>query len=182
MSTIFISIAAVAVIIVLVLVAGSKASSTRKSRTDMQAPPPPPETPKAEFKVDLVATSPLTDTEAIFFRRLMEAVPEAIVVPQMAMAALVDLAPNMKRGRYLRYLDTNRSGFSQKRIDFVLLDRGTLEVVCVIELDDYSHDALDRKEDDAKRDSLLEGLGYTVMRFDCRNMPSVFELRETFDV
>lgn len=169
-------------VVVLVLVVASKSASRRKPRGEPRSGPINSEPPKPEFKVDLVATNPLTTTEAIFFRRLMEALPEAIVVPQMAMAALVDLAPHMKRGRYVRYIAINRSSFAQKRIDFVLLDRDTLEVACVVELDDYSHDAADRKEEDEQRDALLEGLGYTVIRFDCRKMPAVADLREQFGV
>lgn len=133
------------------------------------------------FRVEHVATAPLTETEAKFFRRLVEAVPEAVVVPQMAMSALVDVAEHQKRGKHARYLNTNRAGFSQKRLDYVLLDRESLEVVCVIELDDHTHDAAARKAADAERDAILTGAGYPVLRFDARKMPTVVELREQFD-
>lgn len=138
-----------------------------------------PET-KPTFKVEHVATEPLTATEAKFFRRLVEALPEAVVVPQMAMSALVDVADHQKRGKHARYLNTNRAGFSQKRLDYVVLDRDTLKVVCVIELDDHTHDGVERKAGDDERDAILEGVGYTVLRFDARKMPSAAELREHF--
>lgn len=135
---------------------------------------------KPTFKVEHVATEPLTATEAKFFRRLVEALPEAFVVPQMAMSALVDIADYQKRGKHARYLNTNRAGFSQKRLDYVVLDRDTLKVVCVIELDDHTHDGAERKTDDAERDAILDGVGYAVLRFDARKMPTAAELREHF--
>ena len=139
------------------------------------------EVEKPAFKVEHAAKPPLTETEAKFFRRLVEALPETVVVPQMAMSALVDVAEHQKRGKHARYLNANRAGFSQKRLDYVLLDRESLEVVCVIELDDHTHDAAARKASDAERDAILTGVGYPVLRFDARRMPTVAELREQFD-
>lgn len=139
------------------------------------------EVQKTAFRVEHVATAPLTETEAKFFHRLVEALPEAVVVPQMAMSALVDVAEHQKRGKHARYLNTNRAGFSQKRLDYVLLDRESLEVVCVIELDDHTHDAAARKTADAERDAILAGVGYPVLRFDARKMPTAAELREQLD-
>jgi hypothetical protein len=163
---------------VLAIIAIGTAGTRKRPSSKEQAPKSIED--KTPFKVEHVATEPLTATEAMFFRRLVDALPEAVVVPQMAMAALVDIADYLKRGKYKRYEHTNRAGFAQKRLDYVVLDRATLQVVCVIELDDHTHDGAERKAGDAERDAILEGVGYTVLRFDARKMPTVAELREHF--
>lgn len=53
-----------------------------------------------------------------------------------------------------------RARFSQKRADFVLIDRNTGAVVVIIELDDRSHNA----EKDAERDAMTRMAGYKTIR------------------
>ena len=110
-------------------------------------------------------------------RILVEALPKGHIVPQMAMSALVDIAEHQKRGLRGRQLGIRRSAFSQKRLDFVVLDAGDYSVVAVIELDDHTHDSKARKAEDAARDAILESVGYPVVRFDARRMPSVALVR-----
>lgn len=162
-------LAIVLVFAVLIILAGSLSKLRPKSKGGWGS--------RAASKTNLIAISPFSDTEAKFFRRLVEALPEALVVPQMAMSALIDVAPR-KKGAPRENANIRRSSFSQKRLDFVVLDRESLEVACVIELDDHTHDTRARRLADAKRDALLEGVGYTVLRFDCRNMPTASQLRQ----
>ena len=132
---------------------------------------------KTAFKVEYLRNEPLTPTERKFFHRLVEAVPEGVVAPQVAMSALVDIPAHMNQGKYKH---VNRSQFDTQRVDYVVFDRETAEVVCVIELDDHTHDSARAKEKDRRRDAMLEGVGYTVLRFDARKMPTMGELREHF--
>lgn len=50
-----------------------------------------------------------------------------------------------------------------KHVDFVLLDE-KLVARCIVELDDSSHDAADRKERDDFVDEVLRSVGYQVIR------------------
>ena len=131
----------------------------------------------AGFKPSYVRRDAMTETELKFFRRLVEALPETVVAPQVAMSALVDVPPEQGQGKQ-GFI--NRAKFSQQRLDFVVFDREAGSVVCIIELDDRTHDGAAQKAKDAKRDAILEGVGYAVLRFDARQMPTVAQLREHF--
>lgn len=119
----------------------------------------------------------LTKTELRFFERLLAAFPEQIVVPQMAMSAIIeaDISADNKADRHKL-----RGKISQKRMDFVVLDRKTCQVLHVIELDDATHDKPSRKQEDANRDAILASVGYRTHRFDARKMPTAEELRGYF--
>lgn len=131
----------------------------------------------AGFKPSYVRRDAMTETELKFFRRLVDALPEAVVAPQVAMSALVDVSPGQAQGKQ-GFI--NRAKFSQQRLDYVVFDRKVGGVVCVIELDDRTHDGVAQKAKDAQRDAILEGVGYAVLRFDARQMPTAAQLREHF--
>ncbi len=128
---------------------------------------------KRVFKIKYLKASPMTNTELLFFRRLVEAVPNGVIGPQVSMSALVDVPAQLNQGKF-KY--ANRSRFSLQRVDYVIFDKETGSVRSVIELDDYSHDTRQQQAKDADRDALLKGVGYKVFRFDARSMPNVREL------
>lgn len=99
----------------------------------------------------------LTDREQPMFHRLQQAFPNDIVLSQASFSALLTA----------KDLPT-RATFNRKVADFVLATKA-FEVVAVIELDDSSHKG--REAHDSKRDMLLEGAGYKVLRF--KNVPDV---------
>ncbi len=110
----------------------------------------------------------LTPNEAEFFGRLRHALPDYFVFPQVAMSALI--APDLQRTskRYWAAF----SQISQKRVDFVICAR-SLTVVCIVELDDKTHDA--RK--DEKRDRLTMSAGIKTIRWQSRSKPSEVEIK-----
>jgi hypothetical protein len=94
-----------------------------------------------------------TANEQGMFWRLVECfpMPEHIVLTQVSFGALL----NAKDG-------ASRYSFSQKRADFVLLDK-SFKVIAVIELDDSSHKG--REKEDGKRDAMLMQARYNVLRY-----------------
>lgn len=118
--------------------------------------------------------SVLTETERKFLAVLTEAAPSVLVVPQLAMSALVDVTDEFSKGKYAH---VNRSRISQQRLDFVLMSRDTQKVYCVVELDDKSHDTKTQKTKDLARDAILASVGYRVVRVDARDIPNVPHLR-----
>jgi very-short-patch-repair endonuclease len=105
----------------------------------------------------LFAGCPLmSDSEIRFFRVLQMAAPNELVFPQVGMAAIV--RPKYLEGDY-RFIAAFRK-MSQKRIDFVVCKRDSLEVRCLVELDDSSHDALR----DQLRDAITAKAGYRTVR------------------
>ena len=75
------------------------------------------------------ATPLMTSTELVFFKRLHEAAPDLVVAPQVAMSGLVTTAQSPGPGKSAF---VHRAAFSQKRLDFVVFDPISGEVIVVI--------------------------------------------------
>lgn len=110
----------------------------------------------------------MTANEAEFFNRLVTALPEHYVFPQVAMSALIEAASSDKKQAH-----SDRLRIAQQRADFVICD-ASCEVVMVVELDDRTHSAAK----DQVRDSRLEQGGIRTIRFQSRNKPTVEAIRE----
>jgi len=110
---------------------------------------------------ELSARQPLTPREQAMFYRLQSALPEHVILAQVAFSSLVTT-----RDR------PTRSTFDRKVCDFVVCSKA-FQVIAVVEIDDASHRG--REGADAKRDALLEGAGYRVVRF--AQVPDVAEVR-----
>ena len=52
----------------------------------------------------------------------------------------------------------------QKHVDFIVYDRFTAAIVAVVELDDRSHNAPDRRDRDSFVDSVLRSVGVAIVR------------------
>lgn len=112
----------------------------------------------------------MTANERDMFARLVRALPDAYVFPQVAMGALITAAPSMGEA----VARGVRSRFDRKIVDFVVVDRHTFDVVAIVELDDRTHEA----ERDAARDRITRGAGYKTLRFDSRKKPDIVEIRK----
>lgn len=113
----------------------------------------------------------LTRNEAEFFHRLQRALPAYHVFPQVPFAAL--LTVDNKLSRKARW--SIRARFDRKIADFVVCERGSLQVVAIIELDDRTHDA----KADQRRDAITKA-GYQTFRFQSKKKPSEAEIAALF--
>jgi hypothetical protein len=98
----------------------------------------------------------MTESEIRFYRVLQMAVPKELVFPQVGMAAVVRPSYAAADSRFTPAF----RAISQKRIDFVVCDRDSMEVRCLVELDDSTHDA---RRDEA-RDAITAIAGYRTVR------------------
>lgn len=137
-------------------------------------------------KPDQKSTSPvyvrkelMTPAETRFYGLLKEAFPLYDVSAQVGMSALIDAKVGQASGAVKHAL---RAKFSQKRLDFVLVNRETGKCALVVELDDKTHDAASAKARDAERDRLLRTVGYKVLRFDVRAKHTVTSIREAVNL
>lgn len=109
----------------------------------------------------------LTPNEVEFYNRLVSALPGYVVLSQVAMSALIE--PRTEdQGEYMR----RRQKICQKYVDFVVCTPGLLEIVCIVELDDITHD----EDKDALRDAMLNGAGIEVVRWHSRKKPDREEI------
>lgn len=103
----------------------------------------------------------LTKNESTMFNRLVESLPDAVVLAQVSFGALLNAKTKAARNR-----------FDRKVADFVVCNRAH-QVVAVIELDDSSHHG--RESQDAARDQLLTEAGYRVIRYT--HIPDVLKVK-----
>lgn len=104
----------------------------------------------------------LTNREQQMFLILSSALPECVVLAQVAFSALVTADGWPSRNR-----------FNRKVADFVLCSKN-MNVIAVIELDDRSH--IGREHHDRERDAMLKQAGYTTIRYP--NIPTTETIRQ----
>jgi hypothetical protein len=105
---------------------------------------------------------PMTDNELEFFGRLVRALPDHYIFPQVAMSALIEAASSDKKKAL-----SDRWKIAQQRADYVVCAKNG-EVVAVVELDDRTHSSAK----DQLRDSRLEQAGIRTVRFQSRAKPT----------
>ncbi|MFC5478515.1 DUF2726 domain-containing protein [Massilia suwonensis] len=111
----------------------------------------------------------MTENELEFFGRLVAALPDHYIFPQVAMSALIEAASSDKK---LAHGDRLR--IAQQRVDYVVCTQAG-ELVAVVELDDRSHSGAK----DQLRDSRLEQAGIRTVRFQSRSKPTPAAIRVT---
>lgn len=117
--------------------------------------------------LELIPHALMSEAEKRFFNVLETAAPSFLVCPQVAMSAIVTRPSHQNQLRH-------RAAFSQKRLDFVLVERETLTACLVVELDDRSHH--NRQAEDARRDAMLAQAGYPTLRVPVRQTYNVKDL------
>jgi len=114
-----------------------------------------------------------TPNELEFIGRLEAAAPGLRFHGQVSMGAILDPAvPSSDRKAFMSI----RGMFAQKIVDFVAQDRATGEIIAIIELDDRTHSS----GKDEKRDFMLSGAGYRIIRWNSKNKPSIDSIRAEF--
>lgn len=127
----------------------------RPRQVPLQTPTPPLST------VPVTSRRPLTAFEEQMYLALTAALPECVVLAQVAFSALVTTEDRAHRNR-----------FDRKVADFVICSK-QMTPFAIIELDDRSH--LGREAADAQRDALMLNAGYHTLRYP--GIPPVEQIR-----
>ncbi|CAN7258384.1 DUF2726 domain-containing protein [Acidovorax sp. LjRoot129] len=106
----------------------------------------------------------MTEREQAMYNRLVQALPDLVVLAQVGFSALLTARSY-----------ATRNTFDRKVADFVVCDKA-LGVLAVVELDDSSHRG--REKEDGARDALLLDAGYRVVRYP--RVPDVQQVRDDF--
>jgi hypothetical protein len=136
----------------------------RKRRRQAQLRPqrqPERANPAPLNTVPVSSRRPLTAFEERMFAALTAALPECVVLAQVAFSALITTDDRAHRNR-----------FDRKVADFVICSR-QMTPFAIIELDDRSHRG--KAAADAQRDALMLNAGYHTLRY--AGIPSVEQLR-----
>jgi len=121
-----------------------------------------------------VAAKPfLTGNEREFLGRLERALPETRIHAQVSMGALLRPARAAGGRKGLARQRAVRARFDRKICDFVVEDRRSGAILCVVELDDRTHVAAR----DRARDAMMARAGYRTLRFESRAKPDAAGIR-----
>lgn len=130
-----------------------------------------PRNPQGDERWPLIPNGFLTPREQDLYRRLEELYPQHRVFAQVALSQLLEVGPDTGNRRAIR------NHYSQLVADFVLC-RDDFSVVAVIELDDSSHAATDRRNADMRKTKALESAGLRLVRIPAGELPPPDELRD----
>ncbi|MBJ9738792.1 DUF2726 domain-containing protein [Acinetobacter oleivorans] len=108
----------------------------------------------------------ITMNEQPTFMKLKEALPEHIILAQVAFSAFMTA-----QGYVTRNL------FNRKVADFVVLDKA-FNIVAIVELDDSSHKG--KENFDAERDALIQEAGFRVIRY--KRTPELAQIHADFNI
>lgn len=111
----------------------------------------------------------MSEAERQLFRRLIQAFPEKLVLPQVQLCRFVEVQNVPGRLAVL-----NR--YNRLSADFVICNAEAV-VERVVELDDRSHNREIARNRDAKKDAVLNAAGIPVVRFQAKAIPSTGDLR-----
>lgn len=119
-----------------------------------------------------VVRKPMTVPEQVLYFRLLEALPEHIVLAQVQLSRFL----TVKRGQLSRGW-LNR--INRLSVDFLILKKDAT-VVAAVELDDKTHQRNDRREADSRKYRALADAGVRLVRWNVGDMPSVSAIRADF--
>lgn|GEM_PF-1295376 len=116
-----------------------------------------------------VQQKPLTAVEQVLFHRLVQALPEHIVLAQVPMSQFL----KVRKGQPVQEW---RNRISQKSVDF-LVCKSNFTLVAAIELDDSTHSSIDREIADATKNRALAAAGVPLVRWHVAALPDFDAIR-----
>ncbi len=138
------------VVIVLIVVGVLCFQAKKQARTD-------------EGEWPYYAKKPLSAVEQIFYFRLVQALPDKIVLAQVGLTRLLGVKKGNNFAAWFNRI-------SQLSADFVICAKDS-SVLAVIELDDSSHEREDRKAADHKKTRALTAAGLRIIRVQAKALP-----------
>jgi hypothetical protein len=116
----------------------------------------------------------LSERERALYQRLVEALPNHIVLAQVQLLQLL----KFKGGRR-GYAIFNR--ISRLSLDFVVLMPDT-SIVAAIELDDATHEREDRRRADARKNHALRSADIPLIRWQAKSLPDAAAIRAALNL
>lgn len=117
-----------------------------------------------------------TPAERVFYKHLVRAVNgEYLVFGKVRVADLVTIKAAYGSKSSMRDL----AKVAQKHVDFCLCDPDTLAVACAIELNDKSHERLDRKSRDGFLNKVFKDVGLPIVWMKTQSNYNQIEIRQS---
>lgn len=118
------------------------------------------------------AKKPLSNPEQVLYFRLVKALPDHIVLAQVALSRMLGVNKGNNYGTWFNRIN-------RMSADFVVCSKDST-IVAVIELDDASHKRATREIADAKKDKALASAGIRIIRWKVSSMPDEADIKAAF--
>ena len=118
------------------------------------------------------AKRPLTTPEQVLYFRLVESLPQHIVLAQVQVSRVLGVKKGFKFNEWNNRV--NRLSY-----DFVICSKDAT-VIAAVELDDSSHERADRKSTDAKKERATTAAGIRLVRWHVKQLPDAAAIRAAF--
>lgn len=128
-------------------------------------------TPISEENWPYYAKKPLSQPEQILYHRLVNALPEHIILAQVQLSRVLGVKKGFNYGEW-----NNR--INRMSIDFVICHKDS-SIVAAIELDDKTHEQESRKEADSKKNKALESANIRLIRWKTKEIPNKETIQKT---
>lgn len=122
-----------------------------------------------------IQKKPLTETEAIFYAKLVEALPECIVLAQVQLSSFIKLKDEARLKKEKKSFSF-QNRIAQQSVDYLICKKD-FSIISAIELDDLTHDRIKTKKLDVKKSESLDAAGVRLTRFRVENIPDLTLLR-----
>lgn len=117
----------------------------------------------------------LSKSELVFFTKLQKAISSSLFVScQVRMVDVVKPDPRQNKTNFLKA----RARVMQKHFDFVLCRAHDGEIVCIIELDDFSHDNPLREESDQFKNQACRHAQIPLLRYRDPHFVSIARIQK----
>lgn len=140
------AIVLIAIVVVLVILARAKSQG-----------------PNSDDLWPLEQTKPLSVVEQKLYWRLVQVLPNHVVLAQVQLSRFMSVKRVEKAQSWRNKID-------RKSADFVICNKD-FHIIAVVELDDASHSRADRKKADADKDAALKSAGIRVIRWMAKSLP-----------
>ncbi len=105
---------------------------------------------------------PLSKPEQILYHRLVEALPDHLILPQVSFSRFLFAKGGDKSQNFARF-----GKVRQKVVDYLICDK-SFRIIAAVELQDSSH----TEEKDAERRAIFKEAGLKLIEWDVGRMPS----------
>lgn len=119
----------------------------------------------ANYEMPYIKVPLLTDAETQFYhymRNHLCQIEKIVIFPKVRLADIVNVDENLTRDNKYLWKITN------KHVDFLICNAFTLETICVVELDDYTHETEEGKARDLFIMQVLYEAGIKIARVKSR--------------
>ena len=117
------------------------------------------------------AKKPLSQPEQILYFRLVQALPDRIVLAQVQLSRLLGVEKGNNHQAWFNRIN-------RMSADFVVCKKDS-SIVAVIELDDATHQKEDRQAADAKKNKALSSAGIRIVRWQAKAIPDIAAIQST---